>query len=272
MSKPKSKFVKGIFTMEDDEYFTKGGFSNSSIRLLKESALHHENGHLFNLEGMTFTFGSALHCMVLEPDEFDLRYAVESFEGDTLNKNSNAYKEAKKEWLKTTEGKEVLSILDHKKLIRMSNNVLTIAGSLLTGGQTEIALMTPLNGIQCKGKADYINHEMRLIIDVKTTASIKDFDKSVYDYNYHSQLALYCDMMKEISGKDYRGIIVMVEVNQPHMVRVAELDLPSMELGRELYTDMINKLKLWETDKVADVLKTTGVPRWVKRMHGYEVD
>ena len=70
-----SEIITGIFSMEDDEYFKKDGLSNSSFRLLAESAIHLEHSKLFNLSGGNFTFGSALHCLVLEPQEFEKRYA-----------------------------------------------------------------------------------------------------------------------------------------------------------------------------------------------------
>ncbi len=266
-----SKFVTGIFGMEDEEYFLKGGLSNSDFRLLKESALHYENHKLFRLEGMRFTFGSALHCKVLEPEKFAGRYAVESFKGDHLNKNSNAYKDAKKDWLRGVGKKDVLSGDEYRKILRMSENVLAIAGSLLSNGEPERAMLAPINGVQMKGRADYISESLRLIVDIKTTASIKDFPKSMVDYGYLSQAALYSDLMKEITGNDYKFIFVMVEGTQPHMVRVAQIGQEGLEIGREIYTEMISKLKLWEEDKVADVLKTVNPPNWYLTQRGYAV-
>jgi hypothetical protein len=42
-----------------------------------------------------------------------------------------------------------------------------------------------------KGKADIVNHDEKLIIDLKTTADISKFKSSAYRYNYDSQAYIY---------------------------------------------------------------------------------
>ncbi len=97
------KLINGLFPeMKDEEYFGKAELTNSSFRLLAESALHLKHKANFEVGGARFIFGSALHCYVLEQDVFWDRYTTEDFKGCELNKNSNAYKDAKKEWLKST--------------------------------------------------------------------------------------------------------------------------------------------------------------------------
>ena len=42
-----------------------------------------------------------------------------------------------------------------------------------------------------KGKADIVNHNEKLVVDLKTTADIHKFKNSAYRYNYDSQAYIY---------------------------------------------------------------------------------
>ena len=48
-----------------------------------------------------------------------------------------------------------------------------------------------IHGNLWKGKADIINHDEKLIIDLKTTADISKFRYSATKYNYNSQAYIY---------------------------------------------------------------------------------
>lgn len=258
--------------MEDKDYFGKAEVTNSSFRLLSESALHLKHQDLFKLSGGNLTFGSALHCHVLEHDQFNKRYATEQFEGCTLNKNSKAYKEAKTDWLKTVEGKEVLSVDDFEKIKNMSKNVNAIAGSLLKNGEAEVAMFAEINDVQVSGKADYINHKIKYIFDVKTTQSVKKFSTSMVDYNYITQASLYVDIMKRITGKDYQFAFILVESTAPHMVRVATASKEVLEIGRSLYGDFLQKYVNYRDHGILELEKVAQAPEWYLKKHGYGVE
>ena len=49
-----------------------------------------------------------------------------------------------------------------------------------------------------KGKADIINHEEKLIIDLKTTADIEKFRWSASKYNYDSQAYIYSKLFLDM--------------------------------------------------------------------------
>ena len=48
-----------------------------------------------------------------------------------------------------------------------------------------------LEGAMWKGKADIVNHDEKLIIDLKTTKDINSFKRSAYRWNYDSQAYIY---------------------------------------------------------------------------------
>jgi len=80
----------------------------------------------------------------------------------------------------------------------MDNNICRdlIQGSAHTSLTTykvdyEVPMVTELFNNQWKGKADIVNHDEKLIIDLKTTADIEKFQWSANKYNYDSQAYIY---------------------------------------------------------------------------------
>ena len=67
-----------------------------------------------------------------------------------------------------------------------------------------------LEGNIWKGKADIINHDERLIIDLKTTNDITKFRSSAYRYNYDSQAFIY----RKMFGYDFLFIAIDKNTHQ----------------------------------------------------------
>ena len=70
-----------------------------------------------------------------------------------------------------------------------------ICRGLIRGGNVEYETpgVTELFGNKWKGKADIINHDEKLIIDLKTTADIEKFRWSASKYNYDEFLFMVID-------------------------------------------------------------------------------
>ena len=68
----------------------------------------------------------------------------------------------------------------------------------------EVPGIIELEGNWWKGKADIVNHDEKLIIDLKTTSDINRFKSSSYRYNYDSQAYIY----KNIFGYDFLFIAI----------------------------------------------------------------
>lgn len=251
-----------MMKMSDKDYFAVDALSNSGFRLLKESVLHFENQELFKLEGASLTLGSAVHKLVLEPESFNDDYVIEDFEGAQLNKNSNAYKEAKKKWLDSVGDREVLSVDLFEQVKKMARNVKAIAGGLLQGGLAERAFFSKFDGVPVKCKADYFIESLGVVIDLKTTKSIKDFKKSILEYGYGTQSAFYLDVISSLGYKAERFVFVLVETTAPYMVSVQEMSYESIEEGRTIYSEYLQTWKDYKEKSIVNVIKTTGYPEW----------
>ena len=132
-----------------------------------------------------FLVGGYFHTAILEPNKLDKYKIVKS-----STRNTKAYKEV--------AGGE-LCLLQHEvdsiELMRekiMSNDV---CKSLITGNvEYEQPGIIELEGQMWKGKADIVNHDEKLIIDLKTTADLQKFRYSASKYNYDSQAYIYSSL------------------------------------------------------------------------------
>ena len=167
----------------DEEYYGEFGnqfLSNSHIgKLLKDPLRAFEHSK----PSPAFLVGGYFHTCILEPDKLDKYKVVKS-----TTRNTKAYKDV--------AGGE-LCLLQHEvdtiELMRekvMNND---ICKDLIQGLQNEYEQpqIIELFGNKWKGKADIVNHEESLVIDLKTTADIDKFHWSATKYNYDSQAYIY---------------------------------------------------------------------------------
>ena len=167
----------------DEDYYGEFGnkfLSNSHIgKLLKDPLRAFEPSK----PSPAFLIGGYFHTCILEPGKIDKYKVVKS-----STRNTKAYKDV--------AGGE-LCLLQHEvdaiELMRdkvMQNN---ICRDLIQGPQIEYEQPQIINMFDndWKGKADIVNHEEKLVIDLKTTADIEKFKWSASKYNYDSQAYIY---------------------------------------------------------------------------------
>ena len=187
---------------DDNNYygdFGKQYLSNSDI-----SALLH-NPLALGKESETrpaFLVGGYFHTAILEPDKLKNFKVINS-----TTRNTKAYKEM--------SGGE-LCLLQHEvdKIELMTEKVMSndICKSLIRVGNIEYEQpnIIELEGQMWKGKADIVNHDEKLIIDLKTTADLSKFKSSAYRYNYDSQAYIY----SKLFGYEFLFIAIDKTTNQ----------------------------------------------------------
>jgi len=170
----------------DEEYYGEFGnqfLSNSHIsKLLKDPLRAFEPSK----PSPAFLVGGYFHTCILEPDKLEKYKVVKS-----STRNTKAYKDV--------AGGE-LCLLQHEvdpiELMRDKVMANDICADLIMGtdgklNDFEVPMVTELFGNQWKGKADIVNHDEKLVIDLKTTADIDKFQWSATKYNYDSQAYIY---------------------------------------------------------------------------------
>ena len=167
----------------DEDYYGEFGnqfLSNSHVgRLLKDPL----NVFKPSKPSPAFLIGGYFHTCILEPDKIDKYKVVKS-----TTRNTKAYKDV--------AGGELCLLqqeVDGIELMREKVMDNDICKDLIQGLQCEYEQpgIIDLFGNQWKGKADIVNHEEKLVIDLKTTADISKFKWSASKYNYDSQAYIY---------------------------------------------------------------------------------
>ena len=194
----KAKILKKL--RNDEDYYGDFGnqfLSNSHIsKLLKDPLRVFEPSK----QSPVFAIGGYFHTCILEPDKLEKFKVVKS-----TTRNTKQYKDV--------AGGE-LCLLQHEvdtiELMRdkvMANDICKdlIMGPSLDGvSEFEVPMITELFGNKWKGKADIVNHNEKLIIDLKTTADIEKFQWSASKFNYDSQAYIY----SKLFGYEFLFIVV----------------------------------------------------------------
>jgi len=165
---------------QDEHYYGDYGkqfLSNSNIStLLKNPRLLKED----KPKTSAMVIGGYFHTTILEPDKLEQFKIIKS-----TTRNTKQYKEM--------SGGEICLLqheVDKIELMREAVMDNKICRELISG-DFEVPGYTEIFGNNWKGKADVVNHDEQLIIDLKTTSDIDKFRWSASKFNYDSQAYIY---------------------------------------------------------------------------------
>jgi len=153
-------------------------------------------------QSAAFLVGKYFHTAILEPDKLKSFKIIKS-----TTRNTKVYKDL--------SGGE-LCLLEHEvdKIEAMTDVIMqnTVCRDLIRGANVEYEQpgITELFGNKWKGKADIVNHDDKVIVDLKTTADINKFKSSAYRYNYDSQAYIY----QQLFGYEFIFIVIDKNSNQ----------------------------------------------------------
>jgi len=213
--------------------------------------------------------GSALHCLVLTPEEFMKEYEVLPVGF------SRRTSEGKAEYAqKLVSGKPVLSATVVARLKEMAGAILRhpSASELLKNGAPESSYIwvDPDTGVTCKCRPDYLSRLM--IPDIKSCqdASYEAFQRAIIDHRYHVQGAYFVDGVKATDGQVKDFTLIAVEKEPPFAVAVYKLDAETLDQGRleykrNLMTYKIHKEhpNLWQGYE--EMVMTMTLPKWARK-------
>ena len=210
---------KAIEKLRDDEHyygpFGKKYLSNSDIGTLLTNPLALGKQQAAR---PAFLVGGYFHTAILEPDKLSKFKIIEA-----TTRNTKVYKEI--------SGGE-LCLLQHEvdTIELMTEKMLAndICKGLIRDSNTEYETpgITELEGHLWKGKADIINHNEKLIIDLKTTADLNKFRYSASKYNYDSQAYIYSKLF------GYEMIFIVIDKNT-HQIGIFDCSPEFYERGKD---------------------------------------
>ena len=211
----------------DEDYYGEFGnqfLSNSHVgRLLKDPL----NAFEPSKPSPAFLIGGYFHTCILEPDKLEKFKVVKS-----TNRNTKAYKDvAGGELCLLQQEVDMIELMREKVMANDICRDLIQGDSIYDANakdmiEYEVPMVTELFGNKWKGKADIVNHEEKLIIDLKTTADIEKFQWSANKYNYDSQAYIYSKLF------GYEFLFIVIDKNS-HQIGMFDCSPQFYERGED---------------------------------------
>lgn len=155
-------------------------------------------------------FGTRLHVLLLEPEEFESQFVVmPDFHLDPENKTQNGKRsymtttsyceEKRKQFLEENKGREVVKRQDYDSMLYAIESMRSRPKivELLESSKKEVTVFGSIDGIECKGRIDLLSDDF--ITDLKTTADVepKLFARTFVNMGYGFKLAMYRELVRQ---------------------------------------------------------------------------
>ncbi|OFL37499.1 exonuclease VIII [Achromobacter xylosoxidans] len=229
---------------QDIEAYHRGpGISKTGLDHVARSpalfyALHLDPGRPAEKERAGQLEGQLAHCAILEPAEFDRRYAV----GPDVSRATKAWKE----WEASLPAGVIAIKPDQRETaLRQAESVrrLPDVAEALAAGRPEVSAywIDPDTGVLCRCRPDWVHPAGEsgvVLLDVKTysDASPAEFARQIARKRYHVQDAFYSEGFGRAAGVDVLGFVfVAVETEWPFAASAVMLDEPGRDVGRNQY-------------------------------------
>ena len=257
------------FNMPAQTYHESAGVNATFLKALDATTpLHIHEGDAKHFAQATADFGTSVHSGYLEPHEDIVDWAP------FQTRTGKAFKEAHA--AKAEDGRVLLTEPEHERYLgsvaALNNNKEMAWLREMDGTQTEVSMFVhdPLFDMQYKARADMIHPEKGYLVDVKTTTSAdpRNFQKAIWDYGYHVQMAFYAYVSRLAGYEVNTWAIFAVEKTQPHATHIYRFSDEVKEYANE---EMFRLLQL-ARDDIDSEKPTTGwptytevkLPRWIK--------
>ena len=212
--------------------------------------------------------GTAIHCAVLEPEQFPARYAVLD-----IDRRTKAGKEQAQ--IEEEAGRTILKPAEYDEIKAISASVWAneTAAKLLTGATTEAALTWELDGIKRKGRIDAYQADgsKPVLIDLKSTMDPQPwaFQRQTAKMHYHAQMAWYAEGLDAVLGKGYPDVyIIAVGNSAPYECVVYGVPVSVLSAGETLYEKWLEMLKQCERTNnwpgLYEDLQILQLPAWAE--------
>lgn len=235
--------------MSNEEYHKHPSISKTQLDIFNANVNGLEwakNCPVDNEKLKTFDFGDAAHAITLEPE----RLKTDFFVMPELNMRTNAGKAEYKELVEIHSAKKIITATEMKQLKLMYESVMADPAArnwMERDGVAEGSWFwtDKETGVECRCRPDKDIIDTSVLVDVKTTDTIKKFNFSVDDYRYYVQDPFYCDGVTANGvEKDTFVFLVIQKHIECGRYPVACLTLPQevIDFGRKQYRKNLQQL------------------------------
>lgn len=158
-------------------------------------------------------FGTGLHALLLEPDEFESRFCVmPDFHKDELNttgkgersdsKATKYYKEQVASFHRENSGKQIVTREQYDRMLFAIESIRSKPAvmELVESSQKEVTIYGEIDGVACKGRVDLLSPVV--LADLKTTADVspRAFGRTFANLHYGFKMAMYRELVRQNAG------------------------------------------------------------------------
>lgn len=181
-------------------------------------------------------FGSAGHCLLLEPERFLEEYS----------RNPDGT-------LSSRESDVPLSVGTWEALMNAQRSfwVHPEVKRLFTSGHPEVSLFwtNPESQIPCKGRLDWWNPELGAVVDLKfANGSGRDYVRSLVARRHlNLQLAWYQEGVQQLLGIEAQVWVIVIEKTKPYQIHAHQLSSRELASGRK---KIQKTMALWQSEQL----------------------
>jgi len=272
--------LNGLVEMTNEEYHAAAGVSKSHLDAIAgKSPRHYWHAYLnpnrdpAERETPALKVGQAIHSAILEPHDFETRYAF----APECDRRTKLGKEVYAAFLAESAGRAVLDADGYQTCLRIRDAVHAhpVASGLLTGGAAEQSFFAtdPETGALIKCRTDYLLDGVGgMLIDVKSAADASPlaFSRSASEYRYDLQPAWYFDVLDAAFGAHPTQFVWLVfEKTPPYAIGVyyardEDIARARITARRDFHKILYHKSTNQWPDYGAEILPLE-LPPWTKR-------
>lgn len=219
--------------------------------------------------------GSALHCLLLEPQEFDKRFIKEPKADLRTTKGKATLAEFKE----SIRGMNITPIQDDdwRKLGLMRDSAMAHPAArwmLEAPGHCESSMYWTDEemGELCRIRPDKWLNEHNVIVDVKKVADMDRFARHIEEFRYHVQDAMYREGALKATGNAHGFFFLAVSETIDcgrYPVRVFELDPDDVNTGHTLFRRDLNTYHHCRVTDEWGGVETIKRPEWARKQDAY---
>lgn len=269
--KPFDKYVPNV---TNEDYHACDALGHSALKPMRESPAKWKwaQDHPFK-QTAAQALGTLIHEAVLEPDLFEAKYAVaaakpkkperpESLKG--LRRNSKKAdcpviaweNEVLKPWeeqckrIDESVGEKTPISQDDMIVCERIYNTLhrdPFLSKFVGKGIKEQSFfhLDEETDLWLKARPDTWLADSEVIIDLKTcnSAAAWEFNNDITKWSYHTQAALYADVVAAVTGAEPAVVILAVEKGRDNDVNTFFIDREELALARKIYRSWLTRLR-----------------------------
>jgi exodeoxyribonuclease VIII len=262
------------FDISNEDYHAGDGVSKSQLDFLAKSpALLQwvKDAPEDEEKKSALDMGTALHCLLLEPDEFDKRFII----APEFNRRTSQGKADEEAFLKSVadRGATVMTAEEGRKLRLMRESAMAhpVGRFLLEAtGHCEVSMYwnDEATGELCRIRPDKWLPDHRIIVDVKKVGDMDRFARHVDEFRYHLQEAMYREGALRTTGEQHSFVFLAVSESIDcgrYPVRVFELDPPDAAAGSALFRRDLNTYHRCRQSDEWNGIETLKRPDWARK-------